>query len=684
MGLHPWPGIDPASAYTTMTGGAWAAPMHAAGTALDVLGGQVHVTVAVSEVNDTIVGENWSGQGRIKAAASVTNLNTDQLDYGSLSLLKSEILHSAGELHTTTVPQMVTHIQANANRGEWGIDNAINPWVLGMLTPRLIDLDTEYFGFMWPNNASAGLRYGAGLDALGAALAGLSALPSIAGGSVAAPAMAAADVASNAGMSMMSAVMSATEQAATSAISPATSGASHGGSTLTVQSQLSAPNTSTSMSGISPMAAVQSRGPVSPALAQSQPPAMGMFAPPAAAALTPSAPSPAMPSSPPVQTMAPSAAPGVTSFAKPTEPFSPPPPSGGKAVGLKPGMLNASALRGPVGTAPASTALLTKPLTTASSLATEPLAYVTPDVPRPISSAPPPHPLLTDPGSIQTLNPPPAPPAQPSPPAAPPPANPQSPPQSAPPAPSDGPEPGPGTGGPGPGVFQMLGNGLGGAPQAPQFPMPLDPVTPAQIAEMDASEVRAEIERFNADQTLWNSQCGGKTLPPGPYSACMSRLSGLDARRAALIARAEQLGIPLQELAPGETSPPASVPGQAQTPSQTTGPAPPTSEQTTPPPSQETQAPQAPKEEPSFPPPTEIRGFRDHGLEQVTGRDGGVGVNQAALQDAVEHPLSPPVFRPDQYGGTYTYIGKNARVSLNSAGEVVTAWATNHEGWLNP
>jgi len=381
--------------------------------------------------------------------------------------LKGQLLNTAGELHTTTASTMVTFVQADANRGEWGVDNAINPWVLGMLTPRLIDLDTEYFGFMWPNNASAGLRYGAGLDALGAALAGLSALPSLAGGSMAAPAMAAADVASNAGMSMMSAVMSATQQAATAAISPATSGASHGGSGLTSQSQLSAPNTSTSTSGISPLAAVTSHAPVSPALTQSQPPAMGMFAPPAAAALTPAAPSPAMPSSPPAQTMTPSAAPGVTSFAKPAEPFSPPPPSGGKAVGLKPGMLNASALRGPVGTAPASTALLTKPLTTASSLATQPLAYVTPDVPRPVSSTPPPHPLLSDPGSIQTLNPPPQPqqsPPQPSPPQ--------------PPSPGTGQQPGPSTGGGsqgtgGPGT-QMPGSGIGGVPQASLPAMPLD------------------------------------------------------------------------------------------------------------------------------------------------------------------------------------------------------------------
>ena len=349
-----------------------------------------------------------------------------------------------------------------------GIDNAINPSVLGALTGRLIELDGEYFGFMWPNNASAGLRYGAGLDALGAALSGLSALPSLAGGSVAAPAMAAADVGANAGISMMSAVMSATEQAATAAISPATSGASQAGS-LASQSPLSAQNTSNSTSGISPWANVTTHAPVSPALAQTQAPATGMFLPPSTAAVNAPAPSP------PVQTMnpavsTPAAAPGMTSFMKPAEPFKPPPmPSGGQATGLSPGMLNASALRGPVGSAPANTALLTKPLTATSSLSTQPLAYITPDPTRPISSPPPPHPPLQDSGSIPTLNPPPQP--QQSPPQH------TAPPQQ--PTTGDGPPPGPSTGSGGPqgtggAGTQMPGSGQGGAPSTPLPAMPLD------------------------------------------------------------------------------------------------------------------------------------------------------------------------------------------------------------------
>jgi hypothetical protein len=471
MGVHPWPGIDPATAYMTMTGGAGAGPMHVASAGFSTLGGHAETTVAVSAVNIAGMADVYQGSGSAAAVASAAAMGVEHSEYGLLSMLKSQLLTAAGELHTTTVPQMVTHVQANANRMEYVADNAINPWVLGALTGRLIDLDGEYFGFMWPNNASAGLRYGAGLDAVGAAMAGLSALPSLAGGSVAAPAMAAADVAANGGITMASAAMSSAEQAATAVISPATSVASQA-SGLLGQAPLSAPSTSTSTPGISPMASVSTHAPAAPSMAQAQTPAMGMFLPPSTAAVN--APAPA----PPVQTLSPTAGvsgaapPGVTSFIKPAEPFKAPPmPSGGQATGLSPGMLNASALRGPVTTAPAATAVLTEPLTTsrlATATATQPLAYVTPDPTRPIQTPPPAHPPLQDAGTAQTLNPPPQP--QQSPPL-------HNPPQQ--PAPGNGPPPGPstGSGGPegsgGPGT-QTPGSGLGGAPPAPPSAVPLD------------------------------------------------------------------------------------------------------------------------------------------------------------------------------------------------------------------
>ena len=34
--------------------------------------------------------------------------------------------------------------------------------------------------------------------------------------------------------------------------------------------------------------------------------------------------------------------------------------------------------------------------------------------------------------------------------------------------------------------------------------------------------------------------------------------------------------------------------------------------------------------------------------------------------------------------GAYIYFGRDATVVLNTDGQVVTAWATNHNGWRNP
>jgi len=113
--------------------------------------------------------------------------------------------------------------------------------------------------------------------------------------------------------------------------------------------------------------------------------------------------------------------------------------------------------------------LTTTAATSGLATATQPLAYVPPDVPRPIPSTPPQQPPLSNNGDIaHMLNPPPQP--QQSPPL-------HNPPQQ--PAPGNGPPPGPstGSGGPegsgGPGT-QTPGSGLGGAPLAPPPAAPLD------------------------------------------------------------------------------------------------------------------------------------------------------------------------------------------------------------------
>ncbi|TNC23746.1 hypothetical protein [Amycolatopsis alkalitolerans] len=84
--------------------------------------------------------------------------------------------------------------------------------------------------------------------------------------------------------------------------------------------------------------------------------------------------------------------------------------------------------------------------------------------------------------------------------------------------------------------------------------------------------------------------------------------------------------------------------------------------------------------EPPFPPPKEITGQTEHGAQQMAERDGH-GVSDAAAKDAVDNPVKPPKYRPDQYGGAYRFTGKDAVVNLNQEGKVVTAWARSKAGW---
>jgi hypothetical protein len=175
--------------------------------------------------------------------------------------------------------------------------------------------------------------------------------------------------------------------------------------------------------------------------------------------------------------------------------------------------------------------------------------------------------------------------------------------------------------------------------QAPT-PLPVDP------KDMTAQEAQAAWAEVNAEIKAWNARCGVENvgpLPPALYSACLASRGPLLERQAAIRARLVQLGVSID----GEGS---GAPTTA---------------------------------EPPFPPPGQINGYTDHGRERIEGRDGH-GVNDSALQDAVEHPTEPPQYETDQYGGNYTYVGKDATVILSKDGRVITAYANNRGGWRYP
>ena len=71
-----------------------------------------------------------------------------------------------------------------------------------------------------------------------------------------------------------------------------------------------------------------------------------------------------------------------------------------------------------------------------------------------------------------------------------------------------------------------------------------------------------------------------------------------------------------------------------------------------------------------------ISGFTKHGLAQIMGRDGGRGVSNSAILDAINNPIKIV----NQTAGKVKYIGKNATIVLNEAKKVITAWATSSLG----
>jgi hypothetical protein len=175
--------------------------------------------------------------------------------------------------------------------------------------------------------------------------------------------------------------------------------------------------------------------------------------------------------------------------------------------------------------------------------------------------------------------------------------------------------------------------------QDPPSPLPVDP------KDMTEAEARAAWAGVNADINAWNARCGRTFVLPteqGAYGSCIADKQPLLDKQGAIRARLGDLGVPIE----GEE--PAHHPGTA---------------------------------EPPFPPPQQINGYTGHGRQSVDDHDGH-GVNDEALQDAVQHPLSPPSYQINEQGqGAYLYQGKDASVVLNKDGQVVTAWPRSRQGW---
>jgi hypothetical protein len=92
----------------------------------------------------------------------------------------------------------------------------------------------------------------------------------------------------------------------------------------------------------------------------------------------------------------------------------------------------------------------------------------------------------------------------------------------------------------------------------------------------------------------------------------------------------------------------------------------------------------SPKVKPSPETPTTISGLTEHGKLRIMGRDGGRGVSDHAMDDAVLHPVKRVEIQQSSLGPKFKYVGKDATVILNQDGRVITAYATNRNGFRNP
>lgn len=168
-----WPCLPPEVNYLRLTGDA------AAGTATTIASAAAwqamvvsnELAAALSTLNTTVTSLNFEGIGALSSTTAVTGLNT------ALQLLcawiqeKPSIAASAVAAYQTAVSAMIPAEVSLANRAEQAAAVALNPLVLGALTPAIVALDAAYFGEHWPHNAATGGAYGVALTGLAAALA---------------------------------------------------------------------------------------------------------------------------------------------------------------------------------------------------------------------------------------------------------------------------------------------------------------------------------------------------------------------------------------------------------------------------------------------------------------------------------------------------------------------------------
>ncbi len=327
-------------------------------TAWTALGASHHASAGTSTINTAATSASWLGAGSAASAANVTMLNASLHGLAGWVDVKPAVVAAAVAAYESANAAMRPAPECNANRDEWSADNIANPSVLWTLTPRIVSLDTEYFGVMWPNNSAVGASYGAILTGLAESLAIAPPVATM-GASPAAPAEAASAIGRAAADAAAGGGMRAAQQGvstATTAGQSTSAGQDMGSQVSTLMGPVQ------SMMGAVPQALQAPAGLMQGPMSALQPASsmMGMFANPGAG-LGMGAAGPASAVS--GISAAPGAAAGAggggaslggaglpaTSFTRPVSAFEP--GSSGRPVGLRPSeALGAESVRAPTTT----------------------------------------------------------------------------------------------------------------------------------------------------------------------------------------------------------------------------------------------------------------------------------------------------------------------------------------------
>lgn len=339
-----WPCSPPEVNYLRLVGdgAAGTATTLASAAAWQALTVSNEVAFSLSSLNTVVTAAGFQGVGGASSATAAGELNTSLQMLAGWTQEKSPVAGSAVAAYETALAAMIPAAVSIANRTEQAADVAMNPLVFGALTPAIVALDTQYFGEFWPQNASAGVTYGATLAGLAAALAVPP--PLAPSGSSPAPVAAAAAMAQESAQMATGQVLQQTmQQAATTTAQQVGSAASE--ITQPVQQALGMfqnPLQSLGALDSSELASLDEIGPFDETGLGS--PFIGLGALPTTSGIGAHGFSGSPSGSPAVGST------GLTSYVRPNTAF--PSETAGRPAGLKPGPLNAAELRGPAAVGP--------------------------------------------------------------------------------------------------------------------------------------------------------------------------------------------------------------------------------------------------------------------------------------------------------------------------------------------